>query len=266
MKKLILPLLLVALCLAAFLLWPQDSSQKPLQKNQGIAPTKTEKSPVPDLKPFVPKPHTYQEADATIDGIGKIYHGREISHVMGHLGIDWLERDTRIFEEAPQKAVAALKLAPDTVIADIGAGSGYYSFRLAPLIPQGKVIAIDIQPEMIDFLEKKKNDTATKNLETHLGKIDNLDLPANSLDAALIVDAYHEFSHPSEMMQSLHHALRPGGVLYLLEYRAEDPKVPIKPLHKMSEKQAILELKAEGFKHLRTEESLPWQHLLIFQK
>jgi SAM-dependent methyltransferase len=214
----------------------------------------------------IPEPPTYTTATPSRDGIGKIFMGREISHVMGHPGIGWLERDEREKEEAPSKAIALLGLAPDAVIADIGAGSGYYSFRIAPLIPEGRVIAVDIQPEMLDFLKNESAKRKIENVEPHLGTIESVQLPENSIDAALMVDAYHEFSHPAEMLQSLHKALKPGGKIYLLEYRAEDPDVPIKPLHKMSEAQAVKEYEALGFSFIENKPDLPWQHLLIFEK
>lgn len=208
----------------------------------------------------------YTTATPSPDGIGKIFMGREISKVMGHPGIGWLERTEREKEEAPTKAIALLDLAPDTVIADIGAGSGYYSFRIAPLVPDGKVVAIDIQQEMLDFLKNEAAKQNIENVEPHLGAIDDLKLPPDTLDAALMVDAYHEFSHPAEMLQSLHEALKPGGKIYLLEYRAEDPRVPIKPLHKMTAAQAIKEFKALGFRFVENKRYLPWQHFLVFEK
>ena len=135
--------------------------------------------------------------------------GREIAHVMGHQAINWLERDNREAEEAPSRAITELNLSPDAIIADIGAGSGYYTFRLSPLVPKGKVVAVDIQPEMIAFLEKREKELGLNNVEAHLGAVDSVKLPPNSIDAALFVDAYHEFSHPWEMMRSIHTALRP---------------------------------------------------------
>lgn len=215
--------------------------------------------------PPLPEPE-YTSGPASIDGTGKFYMGREIAKVMGHQAINWLERDNRESEETPSRAVAELKLAPDAVIADIGAGSGYYSFRLARLVPQGKVIAVDIQPEMIAFLEQREQELGLTNVEAHLGTIDDIKLPPESLDAALLVDAYHEFSHPAEMMRSLARALRPGGRVFLLEYRAEDDAVPIKPLHKMTEAQARRELEAAGLRWKRTGDFLPWQHFLVFEK
>lgn len=185
---------------------------------------------------------------------------------MGHPAIGWLERDEREAEEAPSKAIAALKLAPDAVIADIGAGSGYYSFRIATQVPSGRVVAVDIQPEMIEFLSNKAKESGVANVQPHLGAEDDVKLPAGSLDAALLVDSYHEFSHPAEMLASLRNALKPGGRLYLIEFRAEDSNVPIKELHKMSEAQARLELEGAGFKFISNLDVLPWQHLLIFEK
>ncbi len=209
---------------------------------------------------------TYIQGQASPDGIGKFFHGREIAKVMGHPAIGWLERDEREKEEAPTKAINALKLAPDAVIADIGAGSGYYSFRISPKIPQGTVMAIDIQPEMLVFLKQRTAELKITNVVPHLGAIDDLKLPAASLDAALLVDAYHEFSQPAEMLASLVRALKPGGRVFLLEFRGEDPAVPIKPLHKMTEAQAKLEFEAAGLRFVSNRRELPWQHFMVFQR
>ena len=212
------------------------------------------------------KPPSYTEGPASPDGIGKFFHGREISQVMGHPGIGWLERDEREQEEAPTRAIKALELPENAVIADIGAGSGYYAFRISPQVPKGRVIAVDIQPEMLDFLKNRAKQLSITNVEPHLGAIDDLKLPPGSLDAALMVDAYHEFSHPAEMLASIHRALKPGGRVFLLEFRAEDPRVPIKPLHKMTEAQARLELEGAGFRFVSNRRQLPWQHFLVFEK
>jgi ubiquinone/menaquinone biosynthesis C-methylase UbiE len=192
--------------------------------------------------------------------------GREISQVMGHPGIGWLERSDREKEEAPSKAIDLLDLAPDAIIADIGAGSGYYSFRISPLVPKGKVIAVDIQLEMLDYLKTEAAKQQITNVQPHLGAIDSIKLPENSIDAVLFVDAYHEFSHPAEMLKSIHTALKPGGKIYLLEYRAEDRYIPIKPLHKMSAAQATKEFEALGFTFVENKPDLPWQHFLVFKK
>lgn len=257
----LVPLILLALFLIPLVLLRNEVAKKPSVRTTTAVPSESVEAP-----PSPAPPPSYVTAQPSPDGIGKIFMGREISHVMGHPGIGWLERDERDKEEAPAKAIALLDLAPDTVIADIGAGSGYYSFRIAPLIPEGKVIAVDIQPEMLDFLKSESTKLGVANVQPHLGSIDDINLPPNTLDSALMVDAYHEFSHPAEMLRSLHKALKPGGKIYLLEYRAEDPEVPIKTLHKMTAAQAIKEYEALGFTFLENKTGLPWQHLLIFQK
>ena len=215
--------------------------------------------------PIAAAPH-YRHGEASADGIGKFFHGREIAQVMGHPAIGWLERENREDEEAPNKAINALELAPDAVIADIGAGSGYYSFRIASKIPRGRVVAVDIQQEMLDFLKKRSNELNITNIQPHLGSLTGLDLPEKSLDAALMVDAYHEFSNPAEMLESLFKTLKPGGKIFLLEYRAEDTSVPIKPLHKMSEAQATLEFTSAGFHLISNTRHLPWQHFMVFER
>ncbi len=212
-----------------------------------------------------PKP-IYTRGPRTRDGTGKYYLGREISQVMGHEGINWLERDTRETEEAPSRAIAALDLKPTDVVADIGAGSGYYTFRIAPLVPRGKVLAVDIQREMLEYLEEREKKLGFTNVEAHLGRIDDTQLAPGSVDVVLLVDAYHEFSHPYEMARSMFRALRPGGRVILLEYRAEDPSVPIKPLHKMTEAQARKEMETVGFQWQVTHGFLPWQHFMVFTK
>ncbi|MDP2285994.1 MAG: class I SAM-dependent methyltransferase [Pseudohongiella sp.] len=199
-------------------------------------------------------------------GIGKFYMGREISGVMGHQGAGWLERQERTHEEMPDEVVANMTLAPDHVVADIGAGTGYFSFRIAQVVTQGKVLATDIQPEMLALLEQRKQETGITNVEPLLGQIDNPGLPANSVDAVLLVDAYHEFSHPFEMMQGIYDALKPGGRLFLVEYRAEDASVPIRPLHKMSVEQVVKEMSVFGLNWDDTLDFLPWQHMFVFSK
>ncbi len=215
---------------------------------------------------ILPPPPAYTTAAPSADGIGKFFMGREIAKVMGHPGIGWLERTEREREEAPSMAIAMLDLAPDAVIADIGAGSGYYSFRLAGLVPDGKVIAVDIQQEMLDHLKAEAARRKIINVAPHLGAIDDIKVDPGTLDAVLMVDAYHEFSHPVEMLQSNRNALKPGGRIHLLEYRGEDPRVPIKPLHRMTLEQAVKEFEAHGFAFVENKRGLPWQHLLVFEK
>ena len=219
--------------------------------------------PQPETRP-AGDPYTYVEPSR--DGIGKVYMGREISHVMGHLGVGWLERPEREREEAPTALIDALDLPADATVADIGAGSGYFTFRLAGRVPDGRVLAVDIQPEMLEILNQREAELGLDNVEPVLGEIDDPKLPAESVDLALMVDAYHEFSHPAEMLAGLHAALKPGGRIALVEYRGEDPTVPIKPLHKMTEAQAIKELQANGFGHVETLDVLPTQHLMLFEK
>ena len=209
---------------------------------------------------------TYVYGDATRDGIGKFYMGREFSKVMGHLGASWLERPKREQEERTDLLVQGLDLKQTDMIADIGAGSGYFSFRIAKLVPQGKVFAVDISPQMIGIVRSKMAKEKITNVIPIQSTIKQTKLPPNSVDAALIVDAYHEFSHPLEMATSIIDSLKPGGKLILIEYRMEDPSVPIKLLHKMTEKQAKAEMKNAGFKWEKTLSMLPQQHFMIFRK
>lgn len=208
----------------------------------------------------------YAYRSASPDGIGKVYQGREIAQVMGHFGADWLERPEREREERTDLLLDVLNLKPADVVADVGAGTGYFSFRIAPRVPQGRVLAVDIQPEMLGFIRRGMEARKVTNVQPVLGTIEDPRLPANSVDVALLVDAYHEFSHPREMTQRIAAALRPGGRVVLVEYRLEDPEVPIKTLHKMSVAQAEKELRAAGLRKLRVSEKLPWQHVMEFGK
>ena len=200
------------------------------------------------------------------DGIGKYYMNREIAGVMGHQAMMWLERPSREIQEQPDKTVEQLELKPDDIVADIGAGSGYFSFRIAQQVPNGKVYAVDIQPEMLEAIAFLKEENDIANVETILGREDNPNLPDESIDLAFMVDAYHEFAYPREMMEGIFTALKPGGKVVLLEYRKENPMIMIKPLHKMSQKQVKKELKAVGLKWQTTKEFLPEQHFLVFNK
>ena len=200
------------------------------------------------------------------DGIGKYYMNREIAGVMGHQAMMWLERPSRETEEQPDKTVEQLDLKSDDVIADVGAGSGYFSFRMARQVPDGKVYAVDIQPEMLDAIAFLKQENNISNVETILGREDDPNLPEASIDLAFMVDAYHEFAYPKEMMEGIVNALKPGGRVVLLEYRKENPMIMIKPLHKMSQKQVKKEMKAVGLKWQTTKEFLPEQHFLVFSK
>jgi ubiquinone/menaquinone biosynthesis C-methylase UbiE len=200
------------------------------------------------------------------DGIGKVYMGREIAQVMGHQGAGWLERSSRESEEQPQKVIAALQLKPNGVVADIGAGTGYFSFRIAPQIPQGKVYAVDVQPEMIEILNSLKDEKKIANVEPILGSETNPNLPENRVDLALMVDAYHEFEYPREMIEGIVRSLKPNGRVVLVEYRGENPFVMIKALHKMTQRQVRQEMSAAGLKYVETRNGLPQQHIMIFEK
>lgn len=211
-------------------------------------------------------PRYVMAPDRSQGGTGKFYMGREISGVMGHQAADWLERPQRTHEEMPDEVVAALELKPTDVVADIGAGSGYFSFRMAEMVPQGRVLAVDIQPEMLQMIEERRQADGVDNVQGVLGSVDDTRLPDNSIDLALLVDAYHEFSHPYEMLSSIYDALKPGGRIVLLEYRAEDETVPIRPLHKMSETQVVREMSVFNLNWDDTLDFLPWQHMMIFSK
>jgi len=208
----------------------------------------------------------YTSKVASRDGIGKVYLGREISQTVSSHAISWLERRDREAEERPTLVMENLALKPDDVVADIGAGSGYFTFLMAPLVPEGKVIAVDIQQEMLDFVEGRKKLKQVRNVETLLGTIEDTKLPEGQVDVVLMVDAYHEFSHPREMMLSIVNGLVPGGRVVFLEYRGEDPKVPIKPLHKMTVKQITHEMESVGLHFVEVRDFLPIQHFLIFEK
>lgn len=208
----------------------------------------------------------YTHATPTRDGTGKYYFGREIAQVMGHRGAGWLERKSRTNEEAPDQAVQAMHLSPDAVVADIGAGTGYFSFRMAALVPAGRVYAVDIQPEMLDIIRKRMQRRSVQNVIPVQGEPDDPVLPERAVDAVLLVDAYHEFAYPYEMMRGIVRSLRPGGKVFLIEYRGEDPRIPIKPLHKMTQQQAIAEMQAVGLVWVETRHFLPTQHFMIFEK
>lgn len=208
----------------------------------------------------------YTTGESSYDGIGKYYLGREIAHVMGHLGAGWLERPEREAEEKTSLLVKNLELAPDDVVADIGAGTGYFSFRMAELVPEGKVLAVDIQPEMLALIQEKKERLGVDNIELIQGEEKSPNLRPNTVDAVLFVDVYHELSYPLEMMQVIVEALKPGGRVYLVEYRMEDPSVPIKRLHKMSVDQAVKEMEYVGLTLTENRDMLPWQHFMIFEK
>jgi len=200
------------------------------------------------------------------NGIGKYYRGRQIAYTMGHTEASWLERPEREQEERTDLLLQALQLKPTDVVADIGAGSGYFTFRISPLVPRGKVLAVDVQQEFLNMLMDNRILKNAFNVEPVLGSLQDPNLPADSVDVVLIVDAYHEFSHPYEMLMGIKKALKPRGRLILVEYKAEDPYVPIKALHRMSEKQAVKEVTGIGLKFVENKNILPLQHILVFEK
>ena len=211
-------------------------------------------------------PSPYTHGPASPDGIGKFYAGREISHVMGHEGAAWLERPEREAEEMPGKLVAALGLKPGDRVADIGAGTGYITRRMAPAVaPSGAVYAVEIQQEMLDALTNRLAGVGITNVIPILGAVDDPKLPAGALDLIVMVDVYHEFDHPHEMVRAMCRALKPGGRLVFVEYRLEDPAVPIKRLHKMSQEQVRREMALHPLRWLRTLPDLPRQHIILFE-
>jgi predicted methyltransferase len=190
--------------------------------------------------------------------------GRVIAPVMGVAGAEWLERPELEAEEAPSQAIAALRLRPGQVVADIGAGSGYYTLRLARAVgPGGRVYATDIQPGMLDLVRRTVARARLDNVITVLGAPDDPRLPPASIDVALMVDVYHELASPQAFLRRLRPALKPGGRLVLLEFRKEDPRVPILDVHKMSVAEVRQELEAEGFRLVEVVPDLPWQHILV---
>jgi ubiquinone/menaquinone biosynthesis C-methylase UbiE len=191
--------------------------------------------------------------------------GRRYAPVMGYQGAPWLERSEREDEEAPDVALDVLKIAKGASVADIGAGSGYITVRLATRVgPAGRVFANDVQPQMLNILARRLERAKIGNVTLIEGTFDDPKLPPASVDLAMMVDVYHELSQPQAMLRHLREALKPGGRLVLLEYRKEDPTVPIKPEHKMSVAEAKMEVEAEGFALSKVDEALPRQHILIF--
>jgi ubiquinone/menaquinone biosynthesis C-methylase UbiE len=223
-------------------------------------------APAPTKKPQ--KPRYESRLDHDPDGIGKFYMGREIALVMGHQGAGWLDRPKRVQEEQPAKLYKALDLKPGMVVADIGAGSGFHTFRMAKQVgPRGKVLAVDVQKEMLAIIRQRMKQRKVANIEPILSKENDPKLPAGGVDLILMVDVYHEFAFPYEMTQALVKALKPKGRLVFVEFRLEDPDVPIKLLHKMTEKQVLKEMAPHtAMRHVKTVRNLPWQHVIIFEK
>ncbi len=208
----------------------------------------------------------YTYGTASPGGTGKFYLGREIAHIMGASNAEWLDRSSRPQEENTQLAIDKIKVSPTGVIADIGAGTGYYTFKLAPKVPKGKVYAVEIQDEMIAALNERKKKLNNTNVEVTKGTTTSVNLPANSIDLAIMVDVYHELEYPVEILESIKKSLKKDGQLLLIEYKGEDPAVAIKPLHKTTVKQLNKELAANGLELLYDGEFLPIQHFLVYKK
>ena len=201
------------------------------------------------------------------NGIGKFYMGREIAHVMGHQAAEWLERPEREQEERSSKLWKMLKVKEGDVVADVGAGSGYHTFKLAELVgAKGKVYAVDIQEEMLDIIRGRMKAKNVTNVVPVKGTETDPKLPGGAIDMILLVDVYHEFSYPFEMTEAMVKALKPGGRLIFVEFRLEDPKVPIKVVHRMSEKQVLKEMEPHPLRYAQTLGELPWQHVIVFEK
>lgn len=210
----------------------------------------------------------YASGARTRDGIGKYYFGREIAQVMGHQGASWLERPEREAEERTDLLLEALALRPGDAVADVGAGSGYFSWRMARQVGErGKVYAVEIQQEFLDLLMANMRRRGVEQVvQPVLGTVQDPKLPEGTVDLILLVDVYHEFDFPYEMTQAMVRALKPGGRLVLVEYRGEDPAVPIKPLHKMTVAQVRKELAVHPITFDRTLTMLPQQHVIVFRK
>lgn len=207
----------------------------------------------------------YQQFAPSLEGTGKVYMGREIAYVMGYQAAAWLERVEREKEEQTTQLIAMLRLQPGMVVADIGAGTGFLSRKMATAVgAEGRVMAVDVQPEMLAKLTKLAKPFA--NITPVQSTEQQVNLADQSVDLAIMVDVYHELAYPNEMIQSVLRALKPSGRLVLVEYRAEDDRVPIKVSHKMSEAQIKAEMAPHGLQWQQTLPGLPWQHVVVFTK
>lgn len=211
-----------------------------------------------------------QEASPAISEIPPAkekYLGRRIAPTMGYAHAGWLVRSERQQEEDTQQVLDNLGLRPGMIVCDMGCGNGYYSLEIARRIsPGGKVLAVDIQQEMLHLLHLRAEEAKVDNIETILGSVIDPNLPKGEVDLLLMVDVYHEFSHPAEMLKAIGESLKSDGRIALVEFRAEDPRVPILPLHKMTKRQILREFKVNGFRLAEEYDELPWQHLMFFDK
>lgn len=218
-----------------------------------------------------PPPASTSQAPASVRTHGPsrptFYMGREIATTMHYAGAPWLVRESRQREEDCRRLLRELRVQPGQVVCDLGCGNGFYTLRLARLTgSRGKVYAVDIQREMLDMLEERAGEADLENVIPVLGSETDPRLPANAVDLVLMVDVYHEFSHPQEMLSAIRKSLKPGGRIAVAEFRGEDPEVPIKPLHKMSKQQILKEFRANGLQMVGQFDGLPWQHLMFFSR
>ncbi len=209
----------------------------------------------------------YKKTTPSVDGIGKVYMGREIAGVMGWQGAAWLEREERGREERPDLLLPELNLQAGMAVADIGAGTGYYSRLMSKMVgPKGVVYAVDVQSQMVSMLKDVAARAEFSNIKPVLSSVNDVKLVAQSIDLAIMVDVYHELEFPHEVIDSIISALKPGGRIVFVEYRAEDQRVPIKEVHKMTEAQVKQEALTHSLIWERTASTLPWQHVVIFRK
>lgn len=241
--------------LFVFGLWVMVSGCSGEQMREGSA---TDTEPAPEV------PYTYRVPSN--HGIGKIYMGREISRPFYVGEAAWLERPERTAQEFPNRVLEALALTSDVYVADIGAGTGFFTFRLAELVPEGRVYAVDIQQEMLDLLAARRDSLGYTNVIPVLGSEQSPQLPASALDVVLVVDSYHEFAYPYEMMRAILESLKPGGRLALVVYRGEDATIPLDPLRKISLAQVRREMEEVGFRWVRSLDVLPVQHLILLER
>jgi precorrin-6B methylase 2 len=232
-----------------------------------LTPVSVRGQVAPDKKTEKEKPRYEYRDRHDPDGIGKFYMGREIAHVVGAAAAAWLDRPEREKEEHTSKMIEALKLQPGDAVADVGAGSGRITFPMCEKVgAKGKVYAVDIQKELLDLIRERAKTKKITNIEIVQGTEKDPKLPANSIDLILMVDVYHEFAYPFEMTETMVKALKPGGRLVFVEFRLEDPKVPIKLVHKMSQAQVKKEMEPHPLKWDQTIDVLPWQHIIVFKK
>lgn len=232
----------------------QDTANKTRSDDEAVDEQESDGSTKSDSKPEVPEGRD-------------VYMGRTIARTMHYEGAEWLIRDEREREERCSLMLANLGVRPGMTICDMGCGNGFHSLPMAKMAGEkGMVVGVDVQPEMLGFLRERMEDQGVENVIPILGSYHNPHLPPNAIDLVLMVDVYHEFSHPEHMLAAIRKSLKPDGLVVLVEYREEDKNVPIKPLHKMSKAQVNKELEANGFKLVKEFDKLPWQHMMFFGK